>query len=387
MEYSTYQDGVDNNRNYDFAWELDNTPGGLTPESLMYKGPYPFSESESRALRDLGQKYKPIIALDYHSPTYGPSEIVYYCWNWSQHGGNSPDTPTMREIGSHYAGSILKDDNVHSYALGAGVVNKGDFKTYFYGNFGTAAFTIEVSDTTIQDTSLVDSICGRNLAGIYYLLGRSGHARLSGVVTDSITWAPLVAAVEVLEATGDEINPRYTREGSGRYDRLMNPGVYTLRITKDGYAARTIDSVIVSNEFVTISNVQLTPELAAPVLLSPADRFAFCQDSIALNFNWRECANADGYFIEIAVDSLFENPVESDTVFSSTIYRNAAAFEIGRYFWRVTSFNQYSNPKLCERPWSFVLNQAPSPPMVLLPPNNFSIDTLSLLCWQTGADP
>ena len=50
-------DGVDPNRNYDFAWELDTTPEGTTPESLEYKGPYPFSEAEARTMRDLGMYY------------------------------------------------------------------------------------------------------------------------------------------------------------------------------------------------------------------------------------------------------------------------------------------------------------------------------------------
>ncbi len=35
-----YHDGVDNNRNYDFGWSIDNGSGRITPESLMYKGPF-----------------------------------------------------------------------------------------------------------------------------------------------------------------------------------------------------------------------------------------------------------------------------------------------------------------------------------------------------------
>jgi len=31
-----FHDGVDPNRNYDFGWDLDNTPEGNTPESLEY---------------------------------------------------------------------------------------------------------------------------------------------------------------------------------------------------------------------------------------------------------------------------------------------------------------------------------------------------------------
>ena len=45
-----YHDGVDNNRNYDFGWNIDSEPDATTPESLMYKGPSPFSEAENRSL-------------------------------------------------------------------------------------------------------------------------------------------------------------------------------------------------------------------------------------------------------------------------------------------------------------------------------------------------
>jgi len=41
-------DGVDLNRNYDYAWEL----GSSQRQSEIYKGPQPFSEPETQAIRD-----------------------------------------------------------------------------------------------------------------------------------------------------------------------------------------------------------------------------------------------------------------------------------------------------------------------------------------------
>jgi len=333
-------DGVDPNRNYDFGWNLDTGAGATSPESLMYKGPFPFSESETRAVRDLGIKYKPIIAVDYHSPTYGRQEVLYYCWYWSSHG-MAPDELSMKHIGLEFGWAIITDSGDSTYEARRGLVNKGDFKTYFYGNFGTAAFTCEVSDTTIQDTSMVDDICQRHLPGMYYLLERGGYARLSGIVTDSLTGLPLQAEVEVLQATGPEINPRLTRINTGRYDRLIDPGVYTLRFIKENYVTKTIYNVVVSNSGVTETNVQLVSENPlplTPVLISP-ENGTFFADSTNLNFDWSDAAFAVGYIYEISTDINFNTIYESDSTVYSSSYRNLTSFESGRYYWRVSSFN------------------------------------------------
>jgi carboxypeptidase T len=309
-----FHDGVDPNRNYDFGWDLDTDPDAVTPESLEYKGPYPFSESETRTVRDLGLYYKPVIAVDYHSPATGRPEVVYYCWYWDIYGF-APDELSMKNIGRGFAGSIVDDAGDSTYEARRGLVNKGDFKTYFYGNFGTAAFVCEISDTTIQDTSLVDDICQRHLPGMYYLLDRVEYARLSGIVTDSLTGLPLEAEVEVLEATGPEINPRYTRPNTGRYDRLIDPDTCSLRFQKEGYITKTIYNVVVSDFHVTFTDAALVPENPlpeTPQLVYPPDQAVYL-DSTNLDFDWDDAAFADGYIIEIAESEDFTSVFESDS--------------------------------------------------------------------------
>lgn len=379
-----FHDGVDGNRNYDFAWELDTTLGGLTPESLMYKGAYPFSEAESRAIAQFGQKYKPVIAVDYHSPTYGYSEIVFLCWYWSQLNRFSPDLPTMQSIGAGFASSIIKDDLQHSYSLGYGLVNKGDFKTYFYGNFGTAAFSCEVSDTTIQDTSLVDSICQRHLPGINYLLGRACRARISGQVTDSLTREPLLAEVRILEATGPEISPRFTRN-NGRYDRLMIPGSYTLCVSKEGYATKTITGVSVTDSALSIYDIGLVPRLDPPDLISPYSN-SFYDDSLSLYFSWTLCATATNYLLEIANDSLFQDIYESDSGLLENNFRNQISLGAGRYYWRVSSLNAYAPPARSAIR-SFYINWAPSLPSLIYPLNGAGLDSSGNIIWMASTDP
>jgi hypothetical protein len=369
-----YHDGVDNNRNYDFGWTIDTDPAATTPESLMYKGPFPFSEAENRSMAAFAHYYKPLVAVDYHSPTYGRSEKVYYNWYWypSQGGhGFAPDEQSEHNIAIGFAGSIINDRGDSTYEARRGLVQQGDFKTYFYGNFGTAAFVCEVSDTTIQDTSLVDGICQRNLAGMYYLLNRSGYARLTGVVTDSITGLPLEAVVTVQQATSVDINPRLTRPNTGRYDRLIDPGTYTLIFSKDGYNTRTITGVAVNNSGPTVTNAALLPvnlPPPTPILAAPANGSIFL-DSLALNFDWSNSSGATGYVIEIANDLNFTSYFEADSTVTVSNYRNTVPFVPGDFYWRVTAFNA-NGFSARSAVWHFTIQTStplPLAPLLLVP--------------------
>ncbi|XP_046737158.1 uncharacterized protein LOC124405932 [Diprion similis] len=73
--------GVDGNRNFDSHWNESGSEGD--PCSQMYSGPEPFSEAETRALRDLIIRVKPLMYLTFHS--YGG--LILYPW------GYGPDLP------------------------------------------------------------------------------------------------------------------------------------------------------------------------------------------------------------------------------------------------------------------------------------------------------
>jgi hypothetical protein len=69
----TAQDGVDLNRNYDYRWG-DAPRASPDPASMEYRGRAPFSEPETRAIRDLMQRRRFAFAVAYHS--FG-SYLVY----------------------------------------------------------------------------------------------------------------------------------------------------------------------------------------------------------------------------------------------------------------------------------------------------------------------
>ena len=55
--------GVDLNRNFSYRWD-----GSEPPSSGYYAGPRPFSEPESRALRDLIRRIRPDVTIHFHQP-------------------------------------------------------------------------------------------------------------------------------------------------------------------------------------------------------------------------------------------------------------------------------------------------------------------------------
>ncbi|NLI16327.1 MAG: T9SS type A sorting domain-containing protein [candidate division Zixibacteria bacterium] len=337
-------DGVDNNRNYDFGWSIDAGDTVTTPESLMYKGPAPFSESENRAMRDFAWKYRPLVCLDFHSPTYGRAEKAYYPWYWySSQGGHgmAPDEPLMLSICQQYCARIIRDTGNpdSTYEARRALVNKGDLKTYMYGNFGTAAFTVEVSDTTIQDPALVDGIVARNLPGIYYMMSRALGPGITGVIRDSVTLEPIEAEVQVTQAINADINPRLSRPDYGRYRRLLAPGSYTLRIIKTGYRQKTVN-VTVGNSNPTNTDILLgpiNPRPPAPQLIYPAP--AESLSTRVFTFDWSDVTLATKYLLEVSSDSMFSNLIILDSNITASNFEVDSAMSNNHYYWRVKGGN------------------------------------------------
>jgi hypothetical protein len=63
----TSLDGVDGNRNFAEHWNYDDEGSGTITSDETYRGPAPFSEPETRAIRDLLVKVHPTYHISYHS--------------------------------------------------------------------------------------------------------------------------------------------------------------------------------------------------------------------------------------------------------------------------------------------------------------------------------
>ncbi|MHC4479049.1 MAG: T9SS type A sorting domain-containing protein, partial [Planctomycetota bacterium] len=277
--------------------------------------------------------------------TYGRPNVAYYPWYWySSDGGHGfgPDEDLMQSICASFTSlieAIPDDSNTVTYTARRALVNKGDYKTYFYGNFGSAAFSVEVSDTTIQDPALVDTIVTAHLPGQYYLLERALGPGITGVIRDSITMEPLEAEVQVTQHINPDISPRLSRPDYGRYRRLLAPGSYTLKFLKDDYITRTIYNVQITNGGPTETNVLLTPLHPRP----PAPNLSYPPNDTTLSDNivtfiWYQSDYAAFYLFELAYDSMFADMVYFDSTVSDTSMA-VDSLEDSLYYWRIKGGN------------------------------------------------
>lgn len=248
------EDGVDLNRNYDFYWFLGGTRDSTNE---YYRGPGPFSENETRAVRDLVFRRPFVFAVSYHSARTGLGQVVYYPWHHA--GGYAPDIPFIRLVADSLAKSIPRDDGNGSYFALIGEGLEGNARNWFYGAAGIFAFDIEVSTTCQPPGSEVDSICLRNLGGAYYLLKRAGSCNITGLVTDSRTGQPLAAEIILNGFYDPLLTPRRSDPHFGRFRRVVKPGTYSLTIQKPGYQTKTITGVSVVHGSETRLDISLEP--------------------------------------------------------------------------------------------------------------------------------
>ncbi len=256
-------DGVDPNRNYSFNWVHGDTLYAPSEQwNDYYRGPGPFSEGGTQAIRSLADEQHFIYSINWHSSRTGDfSEKVYYPFNW-ENVKQSPDFELSQSIGESVAALIEKEGGAGTYVPSGSWGRKGSAHDWFYQTHGTIQLLIECGTENIQpDSLLIEDTCERCSEGAYWLLNRiigynAPKAMLTGHITDS-TGNPLVAEVIIEDFNASFFEPRLSDELYGRYWRPLMPGTYTVKVRKKGYEEQTIENVTVNNSVWTTLNVQL----------------------------------------------------------------------------------------------------------------------------------
>ncbi len=156
--------GVDLNRNYG-PYEFWNSPNGgsvSTPQSNLYRGSEPFSELETRAIRDFCNAKNIRLALNYH--TYGDVLIAPY---------SSLSKETSDSVLFRYLSSEMTKYNKSAFGL--------DIKTIGYAACGTA------DDWMHYDNSLRNSILAMtpevgNIIDSFWLINYDSEKRKARIL-------------------------------------------------------------------------------------------------------------------------------------------------------------------------------------------------------------
>ncbi len=133
--------GVDVNRNYAYAWGIDNTGSSPDPSSDVYRGASAASEPETLAVEALIASRNFQALISYHSY----SQDILFPWGYTT--APAPDAARLNDLAAGMS-SRIQGVNGRTYVYGeAGsllYLTNGDLTDWAYGLFHVMAFTIEL---------------------------------------------------------------------------------------------------------------------------------------------------------------------------------------------------------------------------------------------------
>jgi hypothetical protein len=227
--------GVDINRDFGYVWGGEGSSTG------------PFSQPETKALRDCQYSNQFVVYTNYHSGT----ETVSYPWSYRY--SPAPDQIHFASLADVYTSSSGYTNLPSGQGSLTMYLIQGSTKDYNYGCLGSVAWSIEIS--------LDKQPAGPDIQHYYYinkpamlaLIEHAGYG-IEGTVTDAVTGLPVKAAVWV-----GENYPVYTDGDAGDYHKYMVPGTYNLRFSANGYESYIVNNITVSALQSKITDVQLQP--------------------------------------------------------------------------------------------------------------------------------
>ncbi|MCP2604865.1 M14 family metallopeptidase [Candidatus Aminicenantes bacterium AH-873-B07] len=133
--------GVDLNRNYGYNWGYDNIGSSPNTFSQTYRGLSPFSEPETRAIKNLFEQKNFKAAVSYHSY----SQIILYPWGYTEEP--SPLNDLLERLSENMA-NLICQVNGNTYLTGQSgkilYLTNGDATDWILGIYNIPAFTIEL---------------------------------------------------------------------------------------------------------------------------------------------------------------------------------------------------------------------------------------------------
>lgn len=245
-------DGVDLNRNYDWRWPQCTE---WNPSSQYFKGPSPFSESESRAIRDFVLLERPLLVGDLHSPvTIAYDDYLFYPWI---SGDGAPDLAVAGSLAGEWADATRNRHGQQYHDIQCYDTLPKE-QCWIYGEAGILTLLMEIEDQCWFAGATVDTVGHRVARGTMALLDRALEGPgIKGTVTDALTGAPLAATVIITEMNSSNVGPRLCDQANGQYHRFTMPGSYTLRVSFRDYEGQIIP-VTVGDDWTKV-DVELMP--------------------------------------------------------------------------------------------------------------------------------
>lgn len=170
--------GVDLNRNYGYLWGCCGGSSGM-PSEHNYRGPAPFSEPESGAIRDFVVAHPHITAsISFH--TY--SELVLWPYGYTYEALPANMDPLDYQAFAAVGGRMAELNGYKAHQASQLYLTDGSSDDWMYGERGIFAFTFEMYPTSYSPGfyppgSVIDRETTRNRAAVEYFLGIADNPR------------------------------------------------------------------------------------------------------------------------------------------------------------------------------------------------------------------
>lgn len=229
------KEGVDISRNYPFQWGVNDSGKPTQPLSPYFKGFKPASEPETRALMDLAEKYRFVMALSWH--TAGTAIIPPY----SIDGVRSPYPNLTWDLAKAIAADMPKQPNGKKVEVKRDKEPiDGNEHNWMFNQYGTLAYIVGGSHHNPQSLNLRQKSISAILPFFTGLMKKlMSQPAVYGYVTDT-KGNPLQAKVHIREHKNYEGEIWNSRPADGFFYRIFNkPGVYTIHAEAKGYISTT----------------------------------------------------------------------------------------------------------------------------------------------------
>jgi hypothetical protein len=224
---------VDLNRDYGYFWDgWGGSPG-------------PSSQIENQSMMQHLEENNISLEYNYHSA----AQYVNYPWDY--HPADPPDSQYIIELSEIYADSSnLTAINGYDWYQVTGCL-----QDYTIGTSGALAWTIETLEPS--SSSAIDQICFDNRDALMDICARVDWG-IRGVVKDSLSNSPLRARITFINPERIDI---YSDPVLGDFHKMVKQGTYDVTVTANGYAPKTISSVLVPpSGSISIDDVLLAPD-------------------------------------------------------------------------------------------------------------------------------
>lgn len=161
--------GVDLNRNYGFQWGTGGS--SKRPSSDVYMGPEPFSEPETRAIRDFVNANDTQLTTLVSFHTF--SELILYPWG---HSFDPISNDSAFRVHKRMAETMAAWNGYKPEQSSDLYIASGDTTDWSYGEKGIISFTFELDPSSMWDggfypgESRIDMAFNKNIKPVMYLI-------------------------------------------------------------------------------------------------------------------------------------------------------------------------------------------------------------------------